>query len=43
MPTIDDKIKFQNYHKKIEYPYVIYLDFYAILKKLKKFTHIKKL
>lgn len=42
MPTFDDKILFENYHKKIEHPYVIYFDFEAFLNVLTKIDSDKK-
>ena len=34
MPQLGDKSYFKNFHKKIEYPYVIYMDFESTLYKL---------
>lgn len=41
MPTIDDKIKFENYHKKIENPYVIFVGIEAFLNELKNLLRQK--
>ena len=41
MPNKVENVQFNNYHKQLKVPFVIYADFKAIIEKIHQITHIQ--